>query len=252
MDPATRWRRCGCAELEVLGRRPTAKLSSFQVQLMDGLPDKARTYPGSRVIQVDRARWAEWSALQRQAVLEHEAAHEEDPKACEPCTDARAGARMRWAGVSLVAAVEALGSIVETRGARESVRVGWLAADASVRSRGNIVAGRIQPPGKLAPKGEVDALPHVKRSYRSADGWEDPEAEISVGTPDVDGTTWGLPDLGTSAGQKAPRPARSGAAPAPSTPSAPSAPSAPASTGLVWAGLALVLVMVAAVAVSRR
>lgn len=129
------FRRCECEILDRLGAKPKATLSSYELQIVPGpLPDKARMYPGAFMIQVDRAQWASWSPLQRVAVLAHEMAHDEDPNACEACIDARAGARMRWQGIGLQGAMDALQAIVSTRRVRDSVRAGWEAAE-SVQSR---------------------------------------------------------------------------------------------------------------------
>lgn len=247
------WRRCGCVELEKLGRKPTAYLSSFQVQILQGLPDKARTYPGSRVIQVDKDRWARWSALQRQAVLEHEAAHEEDPAACEACTDARAGARMRWAGVSLDAAIDALGSAVEHRQTRESVRVGWLSAHQVMQQRGK--SRPMNTGADLAPTEGAEELPKVRR----LDGYEDPIDEVSNGAPDTDGTSYGLPDIyprearpGGSSGSSGSWGSGGASRPGSTAPASGSAGSGAGKVGPTWIILGVLALAAGTVLIARK
>lgn len=120
--------RCAC-DKERVGTRPRFDVDSYQVQFVPSLPDKARIWPGTYHIQIDSDRWRSWDALQRMAVLAHEIAHDEEPLGCEACIDARAGARLRWQGVSFSAAVDAMARTVERRQTREAVAFGWKAAD---------------------------------------------------------------------------------------------------------------------------
>jgi hypothetical protein len=140
-------RRCGC-DLDHLGRKPRNEVKSYDIQMIDGLPDKARIYPGAFRIQIDRTFWAGLSETHRHAVLAHELAHDEDPNGCESCTDARAGARMRWLGFSQSLAVSSLSSVVSRRGTREAVMAGWRAADQTIKDRGG--TGPIAAGGSLS------------------------------------------------------------------------------------------------------
>lgn len=131
------FRRCDCKVLERLGAKPKVTLDSYELQIVPGpLPDKARMYPGAFLIQVDRAQWSAWTGIQRVAVLAHEMSHDDDASACEQCIDARAGARMKWQGISLDGAMDALQSVVSNRRVRENVRAGWEAAEAMQSRRG--------------------------------------------------------------------------------------------------------------------
>jgi hypothetical protein len=104
---------------------PKNRRASYTLQLVEGLPDKARIYVGTGIVQVDRAQWAEWSPLQRLAILNHELAHDENPAWTESETDRRAGARLRHEGIPLVDAARALASVVESRQTVANVAAGW-------------------------------------------------------------------------------------------------------------------------------
>lgn len=125
---------CGCSR-EKIAAKPRATAASYDVQVVDGVPGKAQIWPGTGRIQVDRAFWSSISQASRDAVMAHELAHDEDPNACEACADARAGARLRWAGYTAQTAVSALGDVVKSRSAGRSVLEGWQAADEAIRAK---------------------------------------------------------------------------------------------------------------------
>jgi len=139
---------CEC-DMSHLARPPETSIKSYEVQMMTGVTEKARMFPGAFVIQIDREWWATLSVPERTAVLAHEMAHDENPTACEVCTDARAGARMRHEGVSRAQAVSAIARMVKMRRATgdfdpSAVGDGWDAADAWIEDAGDQV-----PPSAL-------------------------------------------------------------------------------------------------------
>lgn len=125
---------CGCSR-EKIAAKPKATAASYNVQVVDGVPGKAQIWPGTGRIQVDRAFWSSIPQASKDAVMAHEMAHDEDPNACEACADARAGARLRWAGYDATVAVNALGDVVKSRSAGRSVLEGWQAADEAIRAK---------------------------------------------------------------------------------------------------------------------
>jgi len=235
--------REGCAcDREKLARKPVATIASYDVQVVDGVEGKAQIWPGTGRIQVDRAFWSSISQPQRDAVLAHELAHDEDPTACEHCADARAGARLRWQGYSAQTAVHSLGSVVKSRAAGASVLEGWRLADLHIAERGR-QSGGLRPATAIAPdfRRRGFATPGVVGArhfdagdgFSSADGFEDHESETSFGVPDVGPIT------------AAPKPP-STRAPAPTAPKAPTAPAPPSGGSgplLVLAGVAIVAVV---------
>lgn len=176
--------RCNCTD-ESLAARPRADVSSYTVSVVDGLPDKAKIFPGTGQIQVDRAFWGRISELQRRAVLAHELAHDEDVEACEDCTDARAGARLRYEGVSLAAAANALGGVVSSRPrARESVVRGWQAADEALSNRererdaGDLMHKEALGPRGVAPRSRSlapETIGQLRRENEARGGMTDAE-----------------------------------------------------------------------------
>lgn len=248
--------RAGCAcDRDKIARKPVATIASYDVQVVDGVPGKAQIWPGTGRIQVDRQFWGSIDAAQRDAVLAHELAHDEDPAACEHCADARAGARLRWSGYSASTAVRALGSVVKSRQAGASVLEGWRLADDAIREIGR-QSGGLRPAEAIAPTGEglgrrgfivpvgVVDLPQRARiaaldGFTSAEG-EDAETETSFGVPDVDLSTPTTP---------APQPPSTRPrAPGPTTPPAPLPPRS-SSSMLIVAG---VVVIAGAVLLAKR
>jgi hypothetical protein len=108
---------------------PTSSPAQFEIVGLDGVDGRARTWPGTSRIEIDRAWWGTLTRRQREAVLAHELAHHDDPRWCERCADARAGARMRYAGRSATDAARALGSVVSGRRSAGPALWGWRAAD---------------------------------------------------------------------------------------------------------------------------
>ena len=234
---------CSCSR-EALGRKPQATIDSYVVQVVEGIPGKAQIVPGSGHIQVDSRFWSSINQVTRDAVLNHEMAHDEDPNACEPCADARAGARLRWQGYGAEQSAAALNNVVRSRQAGAAVLEGWRAADAVVRRRSSETAG-------LAPAEDIAAVNFYKepwhdpsetrvdvgvmsvdslksRSHRSraralTEG-EDHDIEFSVGTPDVAPST----------------PPRS-STPRPATPTPPASPKSDSSSLALFAGIALLV-----------
>ena len=140
---------CSCGPVKV--HAPARGVLSLTVQKVAHLPDKARIYPGSGQMQVDRGAWASWSRVERACAVAHELAHEEDPTGCEGCADERAGAILRHFGVSKDAAIAGFRKIVGGRRTTGSVSRGWDAADLSMAPR-SLAYG---PDGTIWDGGEV-------------------------------------------------------------------------------------------------
>lgn len=104
---------------------PATSPRSFEVVGLDNVPGRARTWPGTRRIEIDRRWWATLTTAQRDAALAHELAHHDDPSWCERCADARAGARLRYAGRGARETAAALGSIVAGRRSDQPALWGW-------------------------------------------------------------------------------------------------------------------------------
>jgi hypothetical protein len=232
--------RSGCrCDRERIGRRPVAWPASYEIQIVDGVPGKAQIWPGTGRIQVDRRFWAAITQAQRDAVLAHEIAHDEDPSACEACADARAGARMRWMGYSASMAVRSLASIVRSRQAGAAVLAGWRIADDAIRATGHHAAG-LRPAEQIAPSSETVG----RRGYRmparvgpvdarAVDGYEDEELQMSIGVP-----TPAAPSAPPA--RTTPRTPKPSAPPQPAPSSSSSSSSSSKPTILIIAGVALV------------
>lgn len=119
---------CGC-DTSRIDEPPTTSPRDFVVHGLDTLPGHARTWPGTKRIDVDRGWWQSLSRAQRRAVLAHELAHHDDPAWCESCADARAGARMRYAGIDATTASRSLASVVNGRRSGTPALWGWARAD---------------------------------------------------------------------------------------------------------------------------
>lgn len=194
-------RSCGCSH-ENIGSRPASTRASYTIQELPTLQHiKAQIFPGTYTIQVNAGWWRALPSTQKAAVLAHELAHDEDPSACERCADARAGARLRWEGLSARAAVNAMGAVVQGRRTADSVLFGWQVADETIRQQGGgmlpphaeLVARKNDLPLATAPsRGDVLHLGGSEWTpYDRDDRAESPSSshdygdEQSIGTPDV-------------------------------------------------------------------
>lgn len=192
-------RSCGCSH-EAIGSRPVATRSSYTIQELPTLQHiKAQIFPGTFTIQVNAGWWRALPSTQKAAVLAHELAHDEDPSACERCADARAGARLRWEGLSARAAVDAMRAVVQGRRTADSVLFGWQVADETIRQQGGSTTpphatlsarGEGLPPATAPARGDVLQLggsewtPYDPRESSSGSS-VDYGDEQSIGTPDV-------------------------------------------------------------------
>lgn len=235
---------------------PRLPASSFRIDAGGSVPGKAATVPGGPpVIQVDRAFWARLTERDRAALIAHEVAHHEDPKACEPCTDQRAGARLRHEGWSASDVAAAFGRIVGGRPAARYALEGWKAADAVIRQRAAEVAGLANTAETIAPPRKTwRALDDVRYAdgttdlFRSrSDGGVESFDGVSEGVPDVDGTSAEDPavleDLLRRPPAGRPKPKPRPAAPAPAPSPSPSPSSSSSGILLLVAGAAVLAVV---------
>lgn len=120
---------CECDRAQICAP-PRTSPRDFQI-VVGNVPGRAQTWPdgASKKIEVDGAWWGRLNRSQRAAALAHEIAHHDDPKWCERCADARAGARMRYAGKGADETASALGSIVVGRRSYGPALWGWARAD---------------------------------------------------------------------------------------------------------------------------
>lgn len=118
---------CSCTR-DGIDAPPRTSPRDFDIQPMPRVDGRARTWPGTRRIEIDRGWWATLDGSQRAAALAHELAHHDDPSWCERCADARAGARMRYAGRGAQETARALGSIVQGRRSDGPALWGWMRA----------------------------------------------------------------------------------------------------------------------------
>lgn len=186
---------CGC-DMEKLGAPPVTSPKSFEIQMLDGMTmdiagtgqrlkdAKARTYPGTGVIQIDKEWWAGLTPVQRDAVLAHELAHHDDAQACEPCTDARAGSRLRHLGYSREASIQAMASLVSNRRRsgewdENAVGNGWDAADVWLED----ASDRVEPSALWSYSGSLSPSADKLGEPQTLDG----DDGQSIGVPDVDG-----------------------------------------------------------------
>ena len=247
---------CGC-DMASLGAPPQTTVKSMEIQMLDGMnmdantgqllkDAKARTYVGANVIQIDKAWWAGLSHVQRDAVLAHEISHHDDAQACEPCTDARAGSRLRHLGYSREAATSAVSSLVSNRRRSgewnpEAVGNGWDAADAWLEDR----ADTVQPGALWSYQGSLSP----DSAFSSSESFDD-DGQQSVGVPDVDGQSIGDPDVSVDDGQSIGQPAPSTPRTPPRTTTTPPAKAPdkkkePAkSQTLLFAGMALIVIAI--------
>lgn len=195
-------RSCGCSH-EAIGSRPVATRSSYTIQELPTLQHiKAQIFPGTFTIQVNAAWWRALPSTQQAAVLAHELAHDEDPSACERCADARAGARLRWEGLSARAAVDAMRAVVQGRRTADSVLFGWQVADETIRQQGGsttpphaelVARGEGLPPATAPARGDILQLQaHGVEGFAGDEVSTDQDRssvdygdEQSIGTPDV-------------------------------------------------------------------
>jgi hypothetical protein len=117
-------------------------MGTVKFDIVSDLGEKGRTFPPARLIEVDSKFWGRMNHFQKAAFLAHELAHLEPGPArrddggepCESCADKRAGAIMAAWGFSRLSAVNAAGTIIDSRaGAPSSYATGW---DIYTRSTG--------------------------------------------------------------------------------------------------------------------
>lgn len=233
---------CEC-DMRHLAGPPERTEKSYEIQMMTGVAEKARMFPGAFVIQIDREWWAGLTVPERAAVLAHEMAHDENPTACEVCTDARAGARMRHEGISRAQAVSAISRLVKARRRTgdfdaSAVGDGWDAADEWIRT-----SAEQTPVGALwAYTGNLDeTVADVAARGLIDAGVVDPIPRAE----DDGGQSFEVDDGGQSIGAPAApsTPPRSSGPRTPATPS-PTAPAAGGSNAMLMIGIAIVIVAV--------
>lgn len=172
---------CGCSANQIDVRTPKRPLGALEIQILpENLPDKARIYIGSGVMQVGAPWWDSLDDTQRAAIVSHELAHEENPKElCEPCLDMRAGAMMRHFGYSRSAVSHGFSgdAAPSSRNASANAVKGWDAADAAINDGTHVRAYDHRA-----------SMYRVKRFEGDADGQ-------SFGVPDVDGTSVETPEI---------------------------------------------------------
>jgi hypothetical protein len=120
---------CDCDRAQICAP-PKTSPRDFEI-VVGNVPGRAQTWPDStsKKIEVDGAWWGRLNRPQRAAALAHEMAHHDDSRWCERCADARAGARMRYAGKGADETASALGSIVVGRRSYGPALWGWARAD---------------------------------------------------------------------------------------------------------------------------
>jgi hypothetical protein len=253
--------RCSCDDSH-LGQPPRNTVASYELQFVQGLVEKAQIWPGTGRIQIDQRFWSTLSKAQQTAVLAHELAHDEDPSACEKCADARAGARMRYEGLSAQLAVASLESVVGHRRTSGSVLYGWQVADAAIAAGGNNAsAAFVNEPGDVTKNPNDEGPRYVRPTTVGAASLDDDG--ISIGSPfgaevgDVDnGQSIGTVDNRAAGGASSPvitvtdgrtlgKPGVVGHPPATSTTTPPPSSTLTPSVGkvLVLAGAVIVVVI---------
>lgn len=123
---------CSCGDVDIAPpRRP---LGALEIQILpENLPDKARVYIGSGVMQVGGPWWDGLNEHQKVAVVSHELAHEENPtERCESCIDGRAGAMMRHFGFSRDAVKNGFAGMTSSRNSARAAVEGWDAAESAI------------------------------------------------------------------------------------------------------------------------
>ena len=115
-------------------RSPAPNPDAFEIRALNGVPDKARTWPGENVIVVDAGLWRVATPAQRAMLIAHEMAHHGKAGRCEDCADRRAGAIMRQWGFSEAATARAFASLIRSRPqAGASAADGWRGIDAAAK-----------------------------------------------------------------------------------------------------------------------
>lgn len=115
---------CQCHHLEPQRLDlPVPDPATYNFLLVDNLPEKGRSWPPIRQIEINTEYWKSLTRTQRGALLSHELAHLEKGPArrddggvpCENCADTRAGAIMAGMGFNKRETMRAAQQIIKTR-----------------------------------------------------------------------------------------------------------------------------------------